>query len=414
MAVDADLEWGGNPGEKMSSKAFLKKAEITMVGMGKKSEEMVEAVELFYKSGSRAEKWHEGLSEEDKKGGWKKYKELLLAEFPATEVVAKSPAEYIKDLVALRLPLEGLDVRDPETNLWAHQKFANQLFELAKAGEIAATASDIISVHKNLPELFHPLVKDDAANWTAFRDSLKEVDIRVIREKLKTAKDIEDIRAQQQRATRAPDTPGTRLANSFSNVQIGQGSGQSRYGSQGMGRGQGQAGDSFAANTGGRGNLQYQGNHQNQTAQTNQRPPARTPRLNEAQKETLRGNVNRYEQRQNNPQGVALWQQDVASHLARWGREEAHERMVYPIAPGTWRPGSGECWGCGARCGGGNRGCLSQTKIPMQERKYRIFVQSELGAFQKPVAQANVVGAGTDLDWMFEGYVSGNVGGSTE
>ncbi|KAK1233954.1 hypothetical protein PQX77_002854 [Marasmius sp. AFHP31] len=323
MAVDADLEWGGNPGEKISSKAFLKKAEITMVGMGKKSEELVEAVELFYKSGSRVEKWHEGLSEEDKKGGWKKYKELLLAEFPATEVVAKSPAEYIKDLVALRLPLEGLDVRDPETNLWAHQKFANQLFELAKAGEIAATASDIVSVHKNLPELFHSLVKDDAANWTAFRDSLKGVDIRIIREKLKTAKDIEDIRAQQQRATTAPDTPRTRLANSFSNIQMG----------QSTGRGQGSAGDPFAANTGGRGNLQYQGARQNQMGQTNQRPPPRAPRLNEAQKETLRGNVNRYEQRQNNPQGVALWQQDVANHLARWGREEAHERMVYPIAP---------------------------------------------------------------------------------
>ncbi|KAK1221910.1 hypothetical protein PQX77_015269 [Marasmius sp. AFHP31] len=163
MAVDADLEWGGNPGEKLSSKAFLKKAEITMVGMGKKQEELVDSVELFYKSGSRVEKWHEGLTEEEKKGGWKKYKELLLAEFPATEVVAKSSAEYIKDLVALRLPMEGLDVRDPETNLWAHQKFANQLFELAKAGEIANTASDIVSVHKNLPELFHPLVKDDGA-----------------------------------------------------------------------------------------------------------------------------------------------------------------------------------------------------------------------------------------------------------
>ncbi|KAK1224566.1 hypothetical protein PQX77_012520 [Marasmius sp. AFHP31] len=410
MAVDADLEWGGNPGEKLSSKAFLKKAEITMVGMGKKQEELVDSVELFYKSGSRVEKWHEGLTEEEKKGGWKKYKELLLAEFPATEVVAKSSAEYIKDLVALRLPMEGLDVRDPETNLWAHQKFANQLFELAKAGEIANTASDIVSVHKNLPELFHPLVKDDAANWTAFRDSLKGVDIRVIREKLKTAKDIEDIRTQQQRTIRAPDTPGTRLANSFSNVQIGQA--QPRYGGQGAGRGQAPAVDPFATTTGGRGNLQYQGHQQGQ--QANQRPPPRGSRLNEAQKETLRGNVNRYEQRQNNPQGIALWQQDVAGHLTRWGREEANEQMVYPIAPGTWKPGSGECWGCGARCGGGNRGCLSQTKIPMQERKYRIFVQSELGAFQKAVAQANVVGAGTDLDWMFEGYISGNAGGSTE
>ncbi|KAJ8092979.1 hypothetical protein PM082_011299 [Marasmius tenuissimus] len=409
MTVDADLEWGGNVGaEKLSSKNFLRKAEITMVGMGRKQEEFVETVELFFKEGSRAEKWHEGLNEEEKKGGWRKYKELLLAEFPSQEIVAKKPAEYIKDLVALRLPLEGLDVRDPDTNQWAHQKFADRLFELVKAGGITSTASDIVSVHKNLPEIFHSLVKDDAENWSAFRDNLKSVDIRVIREKLKTARDIEDIRAQQQRAGRTPDTPGTRLANSFGNVQISQGPGQPRYGSQGAGRGQAPPADPFGTNIGGRGNLQYQA--------PQQRPPPRVSRLNEAQKETLRGNVNRYEQRQNNPQGVELWRQDLANHVTRWGQDEAHERMVYPIAPGTWRPGSGECWGCGARCGGGNRGCLSQVKIPMQERKYRIFVQSELGAFQKAVAQTNVVGVANDLTWMLEGYSSGsgNAVGSTE
>ncbi|KAJ8093928.1 hypothetical protein PM082_009806 [Marasmius tenuissimus] len=404
MTGELNLEWGGEVGEKMSSKMFLKKAEIAFGQMMKKPDEFVEGVELFFKEGSRAEKWHSELTEAQKEAGWRTYKSLLMAEFPAREIVTRKPADFIKELLEMQLSIDGLEVKDKETNQWPHQKFADTVYGLAKAGSIADTAAYIVSVHKNLPRFLQVHVDEEASDWAAFRDALKKVDIKVIREKLETARDIQTLRAHQV-ALQAPNTPRTKLANSFGNIQIHQGPAQPRQGNQASAA---TTADPFRTNTGGRGNIQYQGAQQRQTQ-------ARVSRLTPAQKETLRENVNRYEQRPDTPQGHILWRQDVANFVNQWGRDILNERVVYPITPGTWKPGSGECWGCGARCGGGKGNCASAKRIPIEERRYRSMVQAELGAFQqKPVAQANVVGAEDGLEWMFAGYSSGNAEGSTE
>ncbi|KAJ8085551.1 hypothetical protein PM082_004369 [Marasmius tenuissimus] len=69
MTGELDPEWGGEVGERMSMKTFLKKAKIVFRQMMKKLDEFVEGVELFFKEGSRAEKWHSELMEVQRAAG---------------------------------------------------------------------------------------------------------------------------------------------------------------------------------------------------------------------------------------------------------------------------------------------------------------------------------------------------------
>ena len=94
MGADGEIpEWGGEIDEKLSTKAFLRKAEIHMNKMGKTTDQYVDTMRLFYKEGTRAETWHSELSEEQTKTGWEGYRKLLLEEFPSREIVTSKAAD---------------------------------------------------------------------------------------------------------------------------------------------------------------------------------------------------------------------------------------------------------------------------------------------------------------------------------
>ncbi|KAK1234698.1 hypothetical protein PQX77_002095 [Marasmius sp. AFHP31] len=327
--------WGGEVGEELTSKNFLKRAEGWLVQTQKNENDYTKLVRLFYKDGSRAEKWHEELEKGDKDKGWEHYSELLLKEFPTRVTVTKKTTDYIQELHALRLGTEGLDVKNKEKNQWPHQKFTDDFWELSVAAGISNTPSDIYSIHKELPKIFHTLVSNEAENWKDFTDELRKVDIKVVKEKLGTARAIEELK-EKQTTLQTPGTPTTRLANSFNNVRIGQAPAQPRYRNQGS---RTPAPDPFASNGGGRGNL-FQGTQYRQPQQqqaTYQQPayqqPLRRVQFTDAQKETLKANVNGYEQKPDTPEGKALWRQDLIAFTNQWGRAPPNENMPWKGRP---------------------------------------------------------------------------------
>ncbi|KAK1223475.1 hypothetical protein PQX77_013651 [Marasmius sp. AFHP31] len=233
MATNTSMpSWEGKVGEELTSKNFLKRAEGWLVQTQKNEADYTKLVKLFYKDGSRAEKWHEELAKGERDKGWDHYSELLLKEFPTRATVTKKTTDYIQELHALRLGTEGLDVKNKEKNQWPHQKFADDLWELSVAAGISNMPSDIYSIHKELPAIFHTLVSNDTENWKDFMDKLRKVDIKVVKERLGTVKAIEELK-ERQTTLQAPGTPTTRLTNSFGNVRIGQAPAQPRYGNQG-------------------------------------------------------------------------------------------------------------------------------------------------------------------------------------
>ncbi|KAJ8073800.1 hypothetical protein PM082_012078 [Marasmius tenuissimus] len=422
MATNMSMpSWGGEVGEELTSKNFLKRAEGWLVQTQKSKTNYTKLVKLFYKDGSRAEKWHEDLTKGEKEKGWDHYSDLLLKAFPMRETVTTKPTDYIKELHVLQLEMEGLDVKNKEKNQWPHQKFADNLWELSVAGGISTTASDIYSVYKELPSIIQSLVNDEADNWKTFTDELRGIDIKVVEEKLGTAKAIEELKVKQT-ALQAPGTPATQLANSFSNIYIGQAPVQPRYRNQGN---RAPAADPFMSNTGSCGNLfqgvQYQQPQQQQQI-TYQQPqqqiyqqPLRRSQLTDAQKEMLKANVNCYKQKPNTPEGMVLWRQDLLTFTNQWGRAPPNESMVWPIAPGTQRAGTGECFVCAGPSHRRNVQCQSSTMIGEQEQNYRKFVQAAVGAFQRTVARVYAVEVENNVDWILAGYSGpGNGEGSTD
>ncbi|KAJ8078109.1 hypothetical protein PM082_000315 [Marasmius tenuissimus] len=411
MATSAEMPlWGGEIGEQMTLKLFLKRAEWCMGQMQRKPEEYIASMHLFFKDGSRAETWHKELEESEKEKGWTHYSKLLLAEFPTRKIVAKTAADYIRDLHNMSLPMEGLDVKNKEMNQWPHEKFANNLWKVAKAARVSETASKIYSVHKKLLKILQSMVSKQATNWKMFVEELKAVEIKVIKEKLETVKDIEGLKAQQA-VLQVPDSPRTRLANSLSNMRITQSTNQPHYGNQGAGGNRTPAADPFMLNASGRGNLFQNAQCQQQPQPLYQQPVCRM-QLTDAQREMLKANVNRYEQKLNTPEGNVLWRQDLITFTNQWSRAPPNKNMVWPIAPGTQKPGMGECFICGGPSHGRGVQCMSTTTIGEQERNYRRFVQGVVGVFQRPAARVYAVTMANDIDWMLEGY-SGNGEGLT-
>ncbi|KAL0069610.1 hypothetical protein AAF712_003268 [Marasmius tenuissimus] len=304
MATNMSMpSWGGEVGEELTSKNFLKRAEGWLVQTQKSKTNYTKLVKLFYKDGSRAEKWHEDLTKGEKEKGWDHYSDLLLKAFPMRETVTTKPTDYIKELHVLQLEMEGLDVKNKEKNQWPHQKFADNL------------------VYKELPSIIQSLVNDEADNWKTFTDELRGIDIKVVEEKLGTAKAIEELKVKQT-ALQAPGTPATQLANSFSNICIGQAPVQPRYRNQGN---RAPAADPFMSNTGSCGNLfqgvQYQ---QPQQQQQNNVPTATATDLPAAPT-----TVSAHRCPEGNAQGKCQLLRAETEHTRRHGPVEARPTHVH-------------------------------------------------------------------------------------
>ncbi|KAL0565473.1 hypothetical protein V5O48_016551 [Marasmius crinis-equi] len=403
MAISMDdLEFRGDVGEKLSSKNFLKKAEMQLMVMGATQAEYIEKMDLFLLYGSRAEKWWEELSEEAKGGGWVAFKKLFLIEFPPREVVKVTESERRRELLALRLKTEELGTKDKETKQWTHNAFADTLLEYAQAAGIAETSTNILSVHGTLPSILKKLVKDLAKTWVEFVAAIKALDI----EEIKREKETEDQITALKRVSSTlitPETPRSKLTTTLANMQISTtASQQQHYALQNRAQG---GNDPFSSPSRGRGNL-----FQRQKPQQNA-----APRLTEEQRNVLKANIANYTQQPNTEAGEARWLVELVAFGKKWGNVPFHQDMVFPYWLGTLPPGSGECFGC-SRAFHPTSGRPCETKLPIlyYEKKFRNWVQRECGAYQKTVAAVavNVVEAEDDGNWILAGYEAGKGSGS--
>jgi hypothetical protein len=359
--------------------------------MGIAEDKFSKKVHLFFKASSPVDTWYEGLEATVRTGSWDTFMEKFLEEFPSLEVKKPTESERRRELLLMELKVEELGTRDEATKEWAHQRFARKLLDLAKAAGIAKGDADIIAVYDKLPRIIREKAKEDAKTWSEFTKSIADVEVKCIRDR---KEDEERFRRVEARLT-VPETPSKALARSLANANIGVAGQQQRTQSQ---RPQ-QDNDVFNTNIGGR------SNYANPF-------PRRLPNLSETQKTTLQNNIDAYQQKPNTPEGIAAYRRDLTAFFTRWGRNPTFtEQMIYPYAPGTLKPGSGECFKCGSSWHGRNVVCPPENgTIAVNEGHYRAFVQRELGYTK--TAQVNVVGEEDD-DWMFAGFKSGNGSGST-
>ncbi|KAG7093347.1 hypothetical protein E1B28_007028 [Marasmius oreades] len=301
------LEFRGEIGEEISSRDFLKKAEVRLLMMNIAEARFTKKVHLFFKDGSRVQRWYDKLEEASKGEDWDEFRKLFLVEFPAKEMAEVSEADMRKELLTKRITTEELGTKDKSTKQWTHCKFADTLLEYAKAAGIADTSTDILSIHANLPCILRRQMKDTAKNWADFVKEIKEVDSEWIKEE---KADEDRIKKLEERIA-TPETPRTRTANSLANLQLQTPSNNTQRYTAPQNRSAGAVGENlFTSTTGGQGNL-FQANGPRRQQQGSQ---SYGPRLTTEQKEVLKQNLNAYTQQANSPDGINKWKTEARYH----------------------------------------------------------------------------------------------------
>ncbi|KAK7451317.1 hypothetical protein VKT23_012658 [Stygiomarasmius scandens] len=368
-------EFAGGTEEKTNPKDFLRKAEVHLLGMNIEENRFARKIHLLFKAGSRVDAWYEELPEETKNGTWDGFSAAFLKEFPAPAVAKPTSSEQRKELLALRLQFKELVSRDEGTKEWSHQRFARQLLDLAKAAGIALSASDIISVHENLPKIIRRKVLADAKDWEEFTAKIAEVRVQEIKDDKEDKERL--LRVEEtRRLPPVPETPSKALSRAFASTTLG---------------------------------APPMPLFSNRDTSTRRSPVSK---LNDAQKTTLRANVGSYVQKPNTTEGIAAYMDEVRQfHQTHGTSPDFNETMTYPIAPGTLPPGSGECYKCGKAWHGKGVVCNSTSTISRMEGHWRAFIQRELG--RNGGVRVHVVGS-TDVEGFFTGFNPGNGEGSAE
>jgi hypothetical protein len=165
---------------------------------------MILLLGTFILAGSDADVWWTGLGA-SQKATWVKAKAVFLVKWPAIVIAGKMQREYQKDLLELWFKEEEVGERVIVAGIttWAHIQFHNKLRTLMKDAGVESVPILIQPVHEALPQALRDLTSAAPANWDAFLNKIKNVNIDTLQEKAKRVKERKEAeRAQNARIAR--------------------------------------------------------------------------------------------------------------------------------------------------------------------------------------------------------------------
>ncbi|KAG6838971.1 hypothetical protein C0991_006930 [Blastosporella zonata] len=170
-------------------------------------------------SGGAAEVWYTGLPE-DTKANWSLVEAAFNARWPPVKIAAKLTEEFEGELLGCVLLEEVLGLKEcvADREVWSHIAWADRIGILAAGADILGSKTYIGQVKKTLPGVVRDKLADSYANWTAFLDDVRGIDIEYIKGKAEDARKLLETVAlhvhQMDRTTTAAATaPGRRFAN---------------------------------------------------------------------------------------------------------------------------------------------------------------------------------------------------------
>ncbi|KAJ3767526.1 hypothetical protein FB446DRAFT_651991 [Lentinula raphanica] len=394
--VDTKIsEFGGDIDEKQNPVDFERAFLRTMRASRVERVDYVKEFELYLKHGSPADSWY--AEKAATLVDWDAFVAAFRLQFPAPKVQARTPMEYERILVELRLDEEKMLERHPETHDYMWRWYSEELLRYAKLAKIDSGCSSIIAVRDALPYALRCKVGDEQENWTTFTNAIKAVQKQEIEEGLERKKLLE--KAQERAAHEAavnsrkfweqvpnvPESPSKALGRSFA----------------GMGFESGYRG---GLGGGGRGGFGGRGGH------TGGRGPPQNVTLAEDQLAILAQNAALLPHHPDTVEGHRAYREQLAAWARQWGREAVIDfQKPVPLTPGTAPICSGECYNCGMR-GHQGRSCVAtgaQTLGP-REREWRVLcgrhLPRSLPSADRPRAVNSV------MDAEFEAWASAESG----
>ncbi|KAJ3742279.1 hypothetical protein EV360DRAFT_25463, partial [Lentinula raphanica] len=360
----------------------------------------VKEFELYLKHGSPADAWY--AEKAPTLGDWDAFIVAFRIQFPAPKVQARTPMEYERILVELRLDEDKMLERHQETHNYMWRWFADELLRYAKLAKVDSGCSSIIAVRDALPYALKCKVGDEHGSWTSFVEAIKTVQKQDIEEGMERKKFLE--RARERTVTEAvmaskkfwdsapqiPESPSKALGRSFSGMGLESGH------RAGFGGGQRGGFGSRGGHAGGRGPFHLW--------------PFHLATLSEDQPvATLARNANLLPHHPDTVKGQRAYREQLASWARQWGREAVIDfQKPVPLTPGTAPICSGECYNCGMR-GHQGRSCTATgaQALGPREREWRVLCGRHLPRALPMADRPRAVNSVMDAEFGKWGRING-------
>ena len=138
--------------------------------------------ELYLKSDSSAEDWFNDVRTPKKT--WLDLEREFRARFPNIKKATKTAPELERELGVMRIMMEELGKTEKfrGEDIYTHTIFAEKILNLAKQVKIKTTTSGLWNVRDELPEVLREKVPENQASWIAFAQAIKDVEMGHIQE----------------------------------------------------------------------------------------------------------------------------------------------------------------------------------------------------------------------------------------
>jgi hypothetical protein len=312
--------------------------------MGTHSDDVKKSQFRYYlQADSAADEWYAELPENEKKS-WTDIEAAFQKRWPRKTQAKKTEEEYEDEILGRKLKVDDLGKKEKVAGreVYSHVAWADKMATTVKSAKLEKTTSYVRQVRKELPTILREKVGTGHADWTAFLQAVRDVDVDHINDCMERRnKDLEEKKAVAQRlrlleaVSRSPTAP---LRQQLSTVSIS---------NQAPAVNPPVVGDPFANTGGGQGNLRFTAN--NQPARQARNPPTgpRPPATPE-QKAELRALLSKFPQHPDTQAGRQAHQAQQAEWVRTYGYgTKVTEKTPYPLRPGTAPVNSGECFTCG-------------------------------------------------------------------
>ena len=354
--------------------------------MGDKSDDFKKSQFPYYlQADGVADEWFTDLIDDNKKT-WKDIEAAFMARWPRKKQVKKTDDEYEDEIMGRKLKDEDLGKKEKiaRREVYTHIAWADKMAQSVKGAKWEKTTNQLRQVRKDLPTILREKIGTGHADWNAFLEAVRDVDVEYIRDSIDIRNKEQAVIDQRIRRleslSRSPTAP---LRQQLSTVTISSPNRSPQV-----------VGDPFSDASGGRGNLTFAANPTNlrQTkppfANTNPRPAP-----TQEQKAEIQLLLNRFPHHPDTQAGRQAHQAQQAEWVKTFGYgTRVTEKTPYPLRPGTAPVKSGECFTCrhtghlGVRTGETCEALGHRTLHP-NEQQWRVICSRIL---KEPRAPTNI------------------------
>ena len=152
--------------------------------MGDKSDDTRKAQFRYYlQANSVADEWYSGLLDDDKKS-WGDIEVAFGKRWPRKKQAKKTDGEYEDEIVERKLKPKDLGKKEKVAGreVYTHIAWADKMATLVKGAKWEKTTNQLRQVRKNLPNILRGKIKTGHADWDAFLQAVRDVDVEDIRD----------------------------------------------------------------------------------------------------------------------------------------------------------------------------------------------------------------------------------------